>query len=235
MSKWLKVEIMLKSLVERAVQFCTGGTFRRILEPHRFGLLAVSSYGAWSWVNGFLHVANCFNVQPCYQTRTKFILYVFLLYLIVICRTGVKKNCGKVKKQQCFTLFLWWIQLCYFCLGNLQFRSDATRRECARERGTTPRENPRIWPLGWLICFFRKRSIAEKIKENPSEFKNFADIFAPQVTEDRMCSIATFFSCLDFCLVWTVVAALNSWVQGREGWRPRAWEDCLQFSYSQCH
>ena len=86
-------------------------------------------------VNGFLHVANCFNVQPCYQTRTKFILYVFLLYLIVICRTVVKKNCGKVKKNSSVSpCFCGEFNSAISCCSSLQPRKPSISLSCYKER-----------------------------------------------------------------------------------------------------
>ena len=171
-------------------------------------------------------------MQPCYHTRTKFISKIFqnlILLLDFDMPPGVKKNCGNVKNKNSS------VSPCYFwgkfnfaisCCSSLPRKPSISlrcykERMCPRTRHNSKRRSKNLATgLGWADLFDKgnEPSICGK-DQNPSEFfSNFpTDIFAPQITKDRMCSIATFFSCLDFSLVWAVVAALNSWEQGREG------------------
>ena len=143
---------------------------------------------------------------------------------------GVKMNCAKVKeqKQLRFTL-VFLVNSTLRFLENLQPSQETFNFAQMLQGENVPANAAQLqekiqkfghwtWP-GWF--FWQRKWAIDLWKRSKSIrvfFSNFpTDTFAPQITKDRMCSIATFFSCLDFCLVWAVVAALNSWEQGREG------------------
>ena len=199
-------------------KFCTGRSFRRILERDRFTLLAVSPYGAWSWVKRFLHVSNCFNVQPCYHTRMKFISnLIFATWFRYAAWSKKELWEGKKTKTAAFHNFA------ISCCSSLPRKPSISlrcykERMCPRTRHNSKRKSKSLATGLGRADFFDKGNEPSICGKDPSFFSNIStDIFAPEITKDRMCSIATFFSCLDFCLVWAVVAALNSWEQGREG------------------
>lgn len=145
---------------------------------------------------------------------------------------GVKKNCEKVKKTKTAVFHLVFFGKFNFaisCCSSLPRKPSISlrcckERMCPRTRHNSKRKSKNLATGLRRADFFDKGDPSicgkdwKKSKFIRVFFSNFpTDIFAPQIAEDRMCSIATFFSCLDFSLVWAVVAALNSWEQGREG------------------